>query len=104
MELVYLANCVLPSRSANTIQITKMCQAFARQGHDVTLLVPAHPSREADVEDLYDFYDVDPCFEIYKLARPRLSSVGTFLVNYPSPTHPFGRAGSVGWRTRSSGD
>ena len=82
MELVYLANCVLPSRSANTIQITKMCQAFARQGHDVTLLVPAHPSREADIEDLYDFYDVDPCFEIYKLARPRLSSVGTFLVNY----------------------
>ena len=82
MELVYLANCVLPSRSANTIQITKMCQAFAQQGHDVSLLVPAHPSREADVEDLYEFYDVEPCFTVYKLARPRLSSVGTFLVNY----------------------
>jgi len=82
MEIVYPANCVLPSRSANTMQITKMCQAFVEHGHDVTLLVPDHASNEAEVDDIYEFYDVDPCFEIRKVQRPPLSSVGTFLVNY----------------------
>jgi glycosyltransferase involved in cell wall biosynthesis len=82
VDIVYLANCVLPSRSANTIQITKMCEAFAREGHEVTLLVPAHPDAEEDVEDVYDFYDVDPAFEIRKLPRPSLSSLGTLVVNY----------------------
>lgn len=82
MEIVYLANCVLPSRSANTIQITRMCQAFAENGHEVTLLVPDRPEEAIDVDDVYAFYDVDPCFEIRRLPRPELSSAGTFVVNY----------------------
>jgi len=82
MEIVYLSNCVLPSRSANTIQITNMCEGFATLGHDVTLFVPNRPDLEADVDDIYEFYDVDPCFEIRKVPRPNLSSAGTLIVNY----------------------
>lgn len=82
MEIVYLANCVLPSRSANTIQITNTCEGFATLGHDVTLLVPDRPDLEADVADIYEFYDVDPCFEVQKVPRPDLSSAGTLIVNY----------------------
>jgi glycosyltransferase involved in cell wall biosynthesis len=82
MKLVYLANCILPSRSANTIQITKTCDALARQGHDVILLVPDRPRAETNVADVYGFYDVDPSFRIAKVTRPPLSSLGTLLANY----------------------
>jgi hypothetical protein len=82
MEIVYLSNCVLPSRSANTIQITNMCEGFATLGHDVTLLVPDRMDLEADVDDIYEFYDVDSCFNVRKEPRPDLASAGTLIVNY----------------------
>jgi len=39
MKLAYLSNATIPSRSANSVQIMKMCEAFARAGHRVELIV-----------------------------------------------------------------
>lgn len=81
MKLVYLANSVVPSRAANSIQVMKMCEAFATNGHDVTLLTPAHDDEASGVDDVYEYYGVDRCFDVEKLPRPNVSSLGTFLVN-----------------------
>ena len=40
MNLVYISNSIIPSRTANSIHVMKMCQAFADNGHDVVLLAP----------------------------------------------------------------
>lgn len=82
VKVVYVANSVVPSRAANSIQVMKNCEAFANLGHDVTLLVPERDVEADGVEDVYEYYDVDPCFAVEKLPRPNLSSAGTFLVNY----------------------
>lgn len=45
----------------------KMCQAFAKNGHQVHLLAPDVPDIKPGGADPYQFYGVDHCFEIEKL-------------------------------------
>lgn len=48
-----------------------MCQALARNGHEVTLVTKGCASRqEPGVLDDFSFYGVEPNFEIVKLPRP----------------------------------
>jgi len=68
MQIVYISNAVLPSRSANSIHVMKMCQAFARNGHDVTLIFPDSLNlEERGVDDIFSFYGVDECFKLSKV-------------------------------------
>jgi len=69
VKIVYLADCVIPGRTANSVQVMRMCQAFATLHHDVTLLIPAVPDRrmegtEPGVDDVFGFYGVKPVFRI----------------------------------------
>jgi glycosyltransferase involved in cell wall biosynthesis len=65
MKITYLAPSIIPSRSANSIHVMKMCQAFAKNGHEVTLIVPNRKDEiEQGVEDVYGFYGVERCFKI----------------------------------------
>jgi len=76
MRIVYLSSSIIPSRSANSIHVMKMCQAFAKNGHKVILF-----ARQSDtvVEDHYEYYGVDPCFKIIKCVWPPLRGIGGFL-------------------------
>lgn len=68
MKIVYVTNAVFPSRAANSVHIMKMCQAFAKQGHEVTLLALEQPAKqEQGIEDLFAFYNVQPLFKVVKL-------------------------------------
>jgi glycosyltransferase involved in cell wall biosynthesis len=68
MKIVYISSSVIPSRTANSIHVMKMCQAFAKNGHQVTLLAPDnHKDYEPSVDDFYDYYGVDRCFDVIKL-------------------------------------
>ena len=40
LKLLYLANNRIPSEKANSLQIMQSCAAFARQGAEVSLVVP----------------------------------------------------------------
>jgi glycosyltransferase involved in cell wall biosynthesis len=54
----------MPSLHANSVQIAKMCEAFARNGHELTLIMRAGkgpPSR------VYEAYGVDPIFAVQPL-------------------------------------
>ncbi|WP_343089282.1 glycosyltransferase family 4 protein [Methanocalculus natronophilus] len=65
MRIVYIATSTIPSRTANSIHVMKMCQAFAQNGHEVTLIVPDWKEGiESGVEDVYEFYGVERCFSI----------------------------------------
>lgn len=40
MKIVYISRSIIPSRTANSINVMKMCSMFASLGHEVTLLAP----------------------------------------------------------------
>jgi glycosyltransferase involved in cell wall biosynthesis len=40
MKIAYLSSAAVPSTSANSLQVMKMCQAFSQEGHEVHLILP----------------------------------------------------------------
>ena len=72
MKIAYISNSVIPSRSANSLQVMKMCEAFVQRGYEVTLLAPSRPSEYEKVGNTFDFYGINECFKIKKLRYPRL--------------------------------
>lgn len=68
MKIVYISNSIIPSRTANSIHVMKMCQAFADNGHEVVLLAPDRDKEYEDgVDDVFEYYGVRKNFEIKKL-------------------------------------
>jgi glycosyltransferase involved in cell wall biosynthesis len=70
MKIVYLSSAAVPSTSAHSLQVMKMCQAMQQEGHAVTLVLPAadDPS-DADLDRLYG---VKIRFPILRVDLPRL--------------------------------
>lgn len=62
MKLVYLTNSRIPTEKAHGIQIMKMCEAFARAGARVTLVVPRR--KNPLIEDPFVYYNVQRIFSI----------------------------------------
>lgn len=62
MRLVYLANSRIPTEKAHGIQIMKTCEALARAGVKLTLIVPKRKNNITT--DPFLYYQVDPIFDI----------------------------------------
>ena len=59
MKVFYISPSVMPSRSANSVHVVRMCEAFLVLGHQVTLCVnQTVPSRQHFLECLEDYYGV----------------------------------------------
>lgn len=71
MRIAYISNSILPSQTANSIHVMKICQAFAENGHDVYLLAPEINIQESP-ETVYEFYGVRNCFNIVRYAPSAL--------------------------------
>ena len=81
MRILYLSISYVPSRSASSVHVMKMCAAFAREGHAVELVTKSAPSRqEAGVEDEFAFYGVGNDFSVTKLRRPAWRGGGLVFV------------------------
>ncbi len=73
MKIIYISNSIIPSRIANSIHVMKMCQAFSKNGHEVILIAPNNKEqKEKNIENVYDFYNVDNCFKIKYLPSPKV--------------------------------
>jgi len=75
MKLVYVANTILPSKKANSLQTMKMCEAFARIGHETFLLLPKIAHHQVDP---FEFYDVSPLFKIIRCPYPGIKGKNIF--------------------------
>ncbi len=71
LKINYIAESIIPSRSANSIHVMHMCSEWAKLGHSVTLVVSkAHSSRtEQGVLDVYEFYGVSNNFNIHYITK-----------------------------------
>jgi len=77
LRICYISNSVIPSRTANSIHVMKMCEAFAKNGHSVILLAPHRPELyEKHVKNDFEFYGVKEVFEIRKLWWPAFKRGG----------------------------
>ena len=65
MNILYIANIRLPTEKAHGVQIMKMCEAFARLGHTVELVVPNR--RTPITEDPFEYYAIERKFAVTKL-------------------------------------
>lgn len=75
MRILYISNSIIPSRTANSIHVMKMCQAFADNGHEIVLLAPDLKSKyEKGISNVYEYYGVKKNFKIKKLWHPDLKS------------------------------
>lgn len=63
MKIAYISNSIIPSRTANSIHVMKMCQAFADNGHEVVLFAPKHINNDYSI-DVFNYYGVKNNFEI----------------------------------------
>ncbi|MFP4573762.1 MAG: glycosyltransferase [Desulfobacterales bacterium] len=76
MKIVYLSSSTIPSRTANSIHVMKMCQAFVKNGHEVALM--ASPGQESQ-SDIWSAYAVDQCFSIKYIKRPNWGRFGSLV-------------------------
>lgn len=81
MKIAYIASSIIPSRTANSVHVMKMCQAFANNGHDVDLLIPNKADKSIHAEDVYDFYGVEKCFRITRIPLLK-SKIGFFVYTF----------------------
>src|SRR3989344_8828898 len=58
----------MPTDKAYGIQIAKMCEAFAVQGLDVKLIIPARNNSIG--KDVFDYYGIKRNFKLIKLYAP----------------------------------
>lgn len=65
IRMAYVSGSYLPSRQANSVQVMRMCDAFAASGIGVTLY--ARQSLTETREDIRDYYGVSDRFRIVRL-------------------------------------
>jgi len=81
MKILYISNSIIPSRTANSIHVMKMCQAFADNGHEVILLAPDKKKKyEKKINDIYENYAVKQNFIIKKLWCPDIKGGAFFYI------------------------
>jgi len=82
MKILYISKSIIPSRTANSIHVMKMCQALVNNGHEVTLLAPNTKKQyENNVNDIFEFYGVKKNFSIKKLWHPN-SKLGALVYTF----------------------
>lgn len=73
MKLCYVANSRFPSERAHMTQIVQMCNAFAQNGHEVTLLVT---DRKTDIlEDPQVYFGTNFLFTVVRISVPDIAGV-----------------------------
>ncbi len=73
MKIVYISDSIIPSKSANSVHVMKMCSSFTKNGHQVILIC-----RQGDkkINDEYEYYGVPNNFKIKKFFWPNIKGGG----------------------------
>lgn len=72
--MIYIAESTIPSQAANSIQVMRMCEAFAQNDCQVELVVPWHPhkllTQPCAYFDVKKYYGIHESFRIRFLPGP----------------------------------
>jgi glycosyltransferase involved in cell wall biosynthesis len=71
MKILYISKSIIPSDTANSINVMKMCEAFADNGCDIDLLIPdtklENEKKKETKYEPYEYYGVKKNFSIHKI-------------------------------------
>jgi glycosyltransferase involved in cell wall biosynthesis len=73
MKIHYLWGGMVPSKTANSVQVMKMSEAFSKLGHSISLIHSNKLDRENSINDsdVFDFYGVSSDFDLTNInSRP----------------------------------
>ncbi len=79
MKIAYIAASVIPSWTANSVQVMKVCQALTQNGHEVHLFVPGKITTSWN--DLRSHYGIQNEFPLYWLSVNPLMKKLDFVLN-----------------------
>jgi glycosyltransferase involved in cell wall biosynthesis len=108
MKLAYLSSAAIPSTSANSLQVMKMCQALDAEGALVTLFAPASPIEPARA-DLERSYGISMPFALRRihslpiLGRRGLASAAVRAARLTGCEATFTRGVDFAWWSALSG-
>ena len=79
MKIHYLATANIPSKTANSLQILKMCDAFSNIGYKISLIIPNFKSKKVSIKE---YYDLKNNFGIYKVGSKIniINSINNILI------------------------
>ncbi|MEO1530475.1 MAG: glycosyltransferase, partial [Planctomycetota bacterium] len=82
MRILYSSISYVPAKRASSVQVMKMCEAFSKRGHAVTLLTKKSNNAKTAEQSARDFeyYGVNQRFRIEKLPRPRYRGGGVLFL------------------------
>ncbi|MCD8568753.1 MAG: glycosyltransferase [Geovibrio sp.] len=100
MKIVYASNSVIPSKAANSVHVMKMCNAFAKLGHDVTLISNGKKKlKESEITDVFAYYGIEQTFRIVEQGDVSFRNGGiihgiksTLAIMKKKPDLVYGRA------------
>jgi hypothetical protein len=78
MKIAYFSASIIPSESANSIQVMKMCEYFTKSGQEVTLFC----RKSVANKDPFEFYNISNRFQIVYTNWPNLKFLGGFLYGF----------------------
>ncbi len=82
MRIAYLSSSLVPSRTANSVHVMKMSEAFSKVGHEV-LLTARRGGRDSEdpAGTIWKFYGIEQNFEIY-FSQWRFSAGGNLWAGW----------------------
>lgn len=108
MKIAYLSSAAVPSNSAHSLQVMKMCQAMEQEGHAVTLMLPP-AGKPSPVDALNRMYGVNIRFEIRRVELPPIlgrRGLAWTLANEAArlaPEMAYTRGVDIGWAAAARG-
>jgi glycosyltransferase involved in cell wall biosynthesis len=77
MRIVYLSSSAIPSRTANSIHVMKMCRALSLIGNEVILITPENLKvEEKGIGNPFLYYGIEKCFLLIKMKLPKVKGGG----------------------------
>ena len=82
-KIMYVSNVSVPSNSASSVHVMKMCEAFKKNGVDITLVIPNHYNRQKHKEpDIFSFYGIKEPFPVKRMKFIRKNVKGIREIIY----------------------
>ena len=79
VKIYYIAEIVLPSKSAYTLHVLKMCEAFSKLNHEVELIILYKDPRISDLT-IFEKYNINSKFKITNIYNKNFESFN-FLID-----------------------
>lgn len=75
MKICYISSSSIPSKTANSIHVMKMCQAFTNKNIKIELLCPAFKDIDKDIDE-FSYYGIKTKFNIRRVLWPDFKGSG----------------------------